>query len=108
VAYLVWRRYSHDQLTEESSLIDRTTGGRQVAGNGFLALSQRYDRFKWSKIYDQEFTLLATGFNNEVAPAILETNRQVHGLSGTMEEQYGQWRLILKSLFELESALPDL
>jgi len=108
VAYLVWRRYSHDQLTEESSLIDRTTGGRQVAGNGFLALSQRYDRFKWSKIYEQEFTLLATGFNNEVAPAILETNRQVHGLSGTMEEQYGQWRLILKSLFELESALPDL
>jgi hypothetical protein len=69
----------------------------------FLALSQRYDRFKWSKIYEHEFTELAAGFNNELAPAMLELNGQVHGLSGTMEQQYREWRGILRALFELEN-----
>ena len=106
-AYVLWRRYSIDQiLEEEAALLDAATNdyGRS---NGFLSLSQRYDRYKWSKIFEQEFTLLASGFNNETAPAILELNEQVHGLNGTMEQQYRQWRGILRRLFELETGIEN-
>ena len=103
-AYVLWRRYSLDQteetLSREATPLSTTTYGDS---RSFLALSQRYDRFKWSKIYEHEFTELAAGFNNELAPAMLALNGQVHGLSGTMEQQYREWRGILRALFELET-----
>lgn len=102
-SYLVWRRYSYDQIEEfdapeeqdvDQSLFSSTTNS--------LTLIQRYNRFRWSKIYELEFLELANSFNRELAPAILELNKNVHGLSGTMEEQYIQWRRILRQLFTLE------
>jgi len=54
-----------------------------------------------------EYRDLSVGFNNEIAPAILQLNEQVHGLSGTMEEQYIQWRRILRQLFALEAEIPN-
>ena len=106
-AYVLWRRFSLEQIQAESSerlqVFDATNFSDS---NSYLALIQRYDRFKWSKIYEQEFTELASGFNNEIAPAILELNQQVHGLDGTMESQYRQWRGILQELFRLETGQP--
>jgi len=102
-AYVLWRRYSIDQISEIET--SRQEAGRSDYGgsSGFLSLSQRYDRFKWSKIFEREFSDLAAGFNNELAPAFLELNSQVHGLTGTMEQQYREWRGILRRIFELEN-----
>ncbi|NKB34948.1 MAG: hypothetical protein GKR91_17770 [Pseudomonadales bacterium] len=106
--YVVWRKYSYDQLEEEansaSEAYDFNNYGRS---RGFLTLTQRYDRYRWSKIFEMEYRDLSVGFNNEIAPAILELNEQVHGLNGTMEEQYIQWRRILRRLFALEEEVPN-
>ena len=102
--YVTWRRYSYDQIEQtETALQEAYDASRYSSSRGYLALTQRYDRYRWSKIYELEFQELATGFNREIAPAILELNKQVHGLSGTMEEQYIQWRRILRELFALET-----
>ena len=102
--YLIWRSYSSEQIQEEQRAAERGADqSRYSSTTGYLTLTQRYDRYRWSKIYQQEYQELAAGFNRETAPAILELNRQVHGLSGTLEEQYGQWRRILRELFELET-----
>ena len=102
-AYVVWRKYSYDQIEEEKiaqgETYDFNNYGRS---RRFLTLTQRYDRYRWSKIFEMEYRDLSVGFSNEIAPAILELNEQVHGLNGTMEEQYIQWRRILQQLFELE------
>jgi hypothetical protein len=102
-AYVLWRRYSIDQITELETSRTEATLSDYGSSSGFLSLSQRYDRFKWSKIFEREFSDLAAGFNNELAPAFLELNSQVHGLTGTMEQQYREWRGILRRLFELEN-----
>lgn len=107
-SYVIWRRYSHDQIFENDRIDQQAVDYRlSDYGNSrsFLSLTQRYDRFRWSKIYEQEFRELAAGFNRELAPAILELNEQVHGVSGTMDEQYTQWRKILRDLFKLETEL---
>lgn len=102
--YVIWRRYSFDQVQEEKAAAQRARDNSSYrSASGFQSLRQRYDRYRWSKIYEQEFRELASGFNRETAPEILELNRQVHGLSGTMEEQYIQWRRILRQLFALET-----
>lgn len=105
-AYVLWRRYSIDQITEVETSRQEANRGDYGGSSGFLSLSQRYDRFKWSKIFEREFSDLAAGFNNELAPAFLELNSQVHGLTGTMEQQYREWRGILRRLFELENGEP--
>lgn len=103
-SYLVWRRYAFDQ-ENELEFTTRESADQDLfsSTNTTLTLLQRYDRYRWAKIYEQEFLELATGFNKELAPTILELNRNVHGLSGTMEEQYLQWHRILRQLFELET-----
>jgi hypothetical protein len=99
--YDLWRSYSREQILETR---ERAPGSRELGGgSGIQALTQSYNRYKWARIYEQEFTGLAQGFNNEIAPAILDLNRRVHGLSGSLEEQYSQWREILRQLFELET-----
>lgn len=102
-AYVLWRRYSIDEISETEAAKQQAQRNNYGNSSNFLSLSQRYDRFKWSKIFAREFTELASGFNTELAPAILELNNQVHGLNGTMEQQYREWRGILRSLFELET-----
>lgn len=101
-SYLVWRRYSYDQIDETQTGAEPVDQGLFSSTSNSLTLIQQYNRFRWSKIYQQEFLELANGFNREIAPAILELNKNVHGLSGTMEEQYLQWRDILRQLFALE------
>ena len=103
-AYVLWRRYSIDQITEIETSQQEASQSFYGRSSGFLSISQRYDRFKWSKIFEREFSELAVGFNKELAPAFLEMNSQVHGLTGTMEQQYREWRGILRRLFELENA----
>lgn len=102
--YLIWRSYSHEQVLEDQRAAQRDQDqSRYSSTSGYLTLTQRYDRYRWAKIYQQEYQELASGFNREAAPAILELNRQVRGLSGTLEEQYMQWRRILRELFVLET-----
>lgn len=105
-SYVIWRRYSHDQIEENQRLESRLRDydlDDYGTSRSFVSLTQRYDRYRWSKIYEQEFRELAAGFNRELAPAILKLNEQVHGVSGTMDEQYIQWRRILQALFRLET-----
>jgi hypothetical protein len=107
-SYVLWRRYSHDQRRETEAMEERYARYEQLNSAGmrsFLTLTQRYDRYRWSKIFEQEFRMLAEGFNREIAPAILELNEQVFDVSGTMEEQYIQWRRTLRRIFALESGL---
>lgn len=107
-AYVLWRKYSFERINEElesrSIPYDYQNYGRS---GRYLTLTQRYDRYRWSKIFEMEYQDISAGFNNEVAPAILTLNEEVHGLSGTMEEQYIQWRRILRQLFGLEAQTPE-
>ena len=100
--YDIWRQYSFEQVEEERSSLESSRSGNTNSGS-FEAISQNYNRYKWSKIFEQEFVALASGFVSETAPAVLELSRNVNGLTGPVEEQYAQWRVLLRGLFEIET-----
>ena len=107
-AYAVWRKYSFDQINEEIKAAGEQYDFNNYGRSGrYLTLTQRYDRYRWSKIFELEYREISAGFNNEIAPAIMELNERVHGLNGTMEEQYIQWKRILRQLFALEVQIPE-
>lgn len=105
--YDMWRQYSREEIADQQRQRERESEPELLADYGssgdFRALAQRYDRYKWRKIYEQEFTALAAGFNYELAPAVLELNQRVHGLTGSLQEQYVQWREILREIYRLEN-----
>jgi hypothetical protein len=100
--YTIWRQYSFEQVTEQQNSLQRELNNQRGTGS-FESISQNYNRYKWSKIFEQEFVALASGFVSETAPAVLELSRNVSGLTGPVEEQYAQWRIYLRGLFDLQS-----
>ena len=80
--------------------------GTQGRRGSFTALEQSYNAYKWSKIHEQDLGQLALGFNNEVAPTVMDVSGAVFELSGTLDAQYSEWRGILQRIFTLETGLP--
>jgi hypothetical protein len=102
--YDVWRQYSFEQVLDQRDNAERARNGEAVLGTGsFEALSQNYNRYKWSKIFEQEFVALSSGFVSETAPAVLELSRNVSGLTGPVEDLYAQWRVYLRGLYDIET-----
>jgi hypothetical protein len=69
-------------------------------------MEQTYNTYKLSKIHEQDLGELALGFNNEVAPTVMEVSGTVFKLNGTLDTQYTEWRDILQRIFALETDLP--
>ena len=102
-AYIMWRRHSYDQRSN-LSVANRSLLARISSAAAWLSHD---DTALQPLPLEQDLPAGISGagcrINQELAPAILELNEQVHGLSGTMAEQYIQWRRILRQLFELET-----
>ncbi len=49
---------------------------------------------------------LNEGFTNEVLPTDVTLENSIYQLSGTLEEQYAEWRSILKEFYLLENVSP--
>jgi hypothetical protein len=106
--YNLWRQYGREQAIYKEDyqrrLAARDSQGRRGT---FPAMQQTYNAFKWTKIQQQDLHELAVGFDNEVAPTVLEASGKVFRLSGTLDNQYAEWRDILRQIFALETGLPS-
>ena len=104
--YNLWRQFGREQALYRKDYEDRVTSRESRGRRGtFAALEQTYDAYKWSKIHEQDLDELALGFNNEVAPTVMEVSGKVFKLNGTLDSQYTEWRDILRQIFELETGL---
>lgn len=105
--YDLWRQYDQEQALYRQEYQQRALNREKQGPRGsFVALQQTYNAYKVSKTQEQDLDELALGFNNEVAPTIVETRGQVFKLSGTLDSQYQEWRAILREIFALELGLP--
>ncbi|RLA48689.1 MAG: hypothetical protein DRR04_02330 [Gammaproteobacteria bacterium] len=107
--YNMWRQFGREQALYRESYEDRAANRERRGKRGtFAAMEQTYDAYKWSKIHEQDLDELALGFNNEVAPTVMEVSGKVFRLNGTLDTQYTEWRDILQQIFVLETGLtPD-
>ncbi|MEH6589771.1 MAG: hypothetical protein V7746_05935 [Halioglobus sp.] len=107
--YNLWRQNGREMAIYkeeyEARVASRDKDGRRGT---YAAMSQTYNVYKRSKEHEQDLDELAQGFNNEVAPTVMEVEGKVFRLNGTLESQYGEWRSILRSIFALETGLTPL
>ena len=64
------------------------------------------DHARSDNIQKHDLLEIASGFDNETEPTVLDSGERVVRLEGTLENQYSQWRSILSRLIQLERGLP--
>ncbi len=105
--YNLWRQFGREQAIYSQEYQQRALDSDRRGQRGsFVALEQVYTNYKGVKIQQQELDELATGFNNEVTPTVMEVSGRVFRLNGSLDGQYREWRDILRRIFALESGLP--
>lgn len=94
------RQLAQYRKSEEERIANEKDRGRR---GSFEAMKQTYDNYKWSKLQEQYLQELASGFNNEVEPVVMNLEGRVIRLNGSLKDQYLEWRRILRSIFALET-----
>ncbi|MDX1571432.1 MAG: hypothetical protein R3200_13180 [Xanthomonadales bacterium] len=132
-SYDQWRRYSYEETlamqdVKRSARTRMLAGalaalggaavsskanntGTQIVGNsailgGLTLMKQGYDVGKEADLHQEALKELATSFDSEVAPIVMNVEGEVVKLSGTLEAQYHEWRRLLRQIYAEEVGLP--
>jgi hypothetical protein len=130
--YSNWRRYSHDELEAEddakrSALTRKLLGAAAIIGGivagtesgsyagqaaataavvgGVYAVKSGFDKGAEVKMHSESLKQLGESFEAEIQPVVVELEGRTLQLTGTAEEQYREWRRLLKELYENETGL---
>ena len=75
------------------------TGGAFVVGAGAYLIKSGFDKRAEAKIHMEALEELGQSLENEVAPRVINLEDRTITLTGSVEEQYSQWREILADLY---------
>jgi hypothetical protein len=131
--YTNWRKYSYEEL-EAQSLARRQAITKQVLGavavvggivagsnsnssaasaaataavlGGMYAFKAGIDQNAEIKTHTESLKQLGDSFEAEVQPMVVDVEGRTLQLTGSAEEQYAEWRQLLKELYENETGLP--
>jgi hypothetical protein len=131
--YTNWRKYSYEEL-EAQSLARRQAITKQVLGavavvggivagsnsnssaasaaataavlGGMYAFKAGIDQNAEIKTHTESLKQLGDSFQSEVQPMVVDVEGRTLQLTGSAEQQYAEWRQLLKELYENETGLP--
>lgn len=78
------------------------TGGAVGVGAGAYLIKSGFDKQAEAKIHMEALEELGQSLENEVAPRVINLEDRTITLSGTVEEQYSQWKEILADMYAAE------
>lgn len=132
-AYGNWRKYSHEELGAEAearrkSIARQVLGAVAVVGGimagsetnssagsaastaavigGIYAIKSGLDMRAEVKMHGESLKQLGSSFQNEVQPIVVDIEGRTLELKGSAEQQYAEWRRLLRELYENETGLP--
>jgi hypothetical protein len=128
--YTNWRRYSYSELeakdeARRASVTRKLLGAAAIIGGlvvgaeantyagqaaatgaifgGAYAVKSGFDKGAEVKMHSDSLKQLGESFQSEVQPMVVEVEGRTLQLRGTAEEQYHEWRRLLKELYENET-----
>lgn len=106
--YDLWRKYRRQlaqyRHAENQRLQDNDSNAPRAS---FESMKKRYDNYKWARLEEQDLEGWAQGFDNEVAPTVMELEARVNELEALIEAQYAEWGRILAEIFSLETGIQE-
>lgn len=85
-----------------SSGAARAAGHVGVIGGGYMVKSG-FDKRSQAKIHVEALQELGDSLEAEIQPRVIELEDRTFTLSGTVENQYEQWRELLKEIYRLDT-----
>lgn len=82
---------------------DAAAAGTVVGG--IAALKSGLDRRKQTEIHEQALQELTQSLGREITPSVLDIEGATVELTGSAEQQYAQWRSMLRALYQAERGL---
>jgi hypothetical protein len=79
----------------------RAAGGASIAGGGWL-IKNAMDKHSESAMHAEALQELGASLSAEVGPQIIELEDRTVTLTGTAQDQYEQWRAILRDIYVAE------
>lgn len=105
--YDLWRSYRREQMASEADKIRREElQGNDLRRGSYMSLKESYNNYRWARMQDQYLDEINEGFINEILPTDVTLEDSIYHLSGTLDEQYQEWRSILKELYLLDNPIP--
>ena len=131
--YTNWRRFSYTEIEAEIEARRQATtrkllgaaaiiGGVLAAGEadtyagqaastaavlgGIYAVKSGFDKDAEVKMRAESLKQLGESFEIEVAPMVVDVEGRTLELKGSAEQQYAEWRRLLKEIYEAETGLP--
>jgi hypothetical protein len=80
------------------------TGGALGVGAGAYVIKSGFDKRAEAQMHLESLQELGESLENEVAPRVIDLQDRTITLTGTVEEQYAQWREILADIYAAETA----
>jgi hypothetical protein len=131
--YTQWRKFTHEELEAEAqarreALTRQVLGAVAVVGGivagaetsssagsaaataavigGMYAFKSGLDKRAEIKIHAESLKQLGDSFQAEVQPMVVDVEGRTLQLKGSAEQQYAEWRALLRELYENETGLP--
>jgi hypothetical protein len=131
--YTQWRKASYEELEAEAqakreALTRQVLGAVAIVGGivageatgssagsaaataavigGMYAFKSGLDRRTEIKIHTESLKQLGDSFQSEVQPLVVDVEGRTLELKGSAEQQYAEWRQLLRELYENETGLP--
>ncbi|MFT7688199.1 MAG: hypothetical protein ACI9FB_003559 [Candidatus Azotimanducaceae bacterium] len=83
------------------------TGAAGIVAGGVGVLKKGLDRRKEAEIHAESLRELSQSLGSEITPYVLSIEGQTIELTGTADDQYTQWRKILKDIYLTETSTPE-
>ena len=104
-SYDLWRQLNREQVLYQRLYEDRLSARKPPRKGSYQSMKRSYLNFKWAKVQEQESARLAEGLANETQPTFLELEGRVVELNGSLQDQYREWRELLREIFQLEASV---
>ncbi|MGM0634106.1 MAG: hypothetical protein ACQETO_13165 [Pseudomonadota bacterium] len=82
------------------------TGGIVGVGAGAYLVRSGFERSSEAEMHIATLQEMGQSLESEVAPRLIDLENRTIRLTGTVEEQYEQWRDILVEMYETETGMP--
>ena len=86
---------------------EAASAARQAAViGGSIAVQMGMNKFQEVKLHVEALRELASSFDSEVAPLLVDVEGKTLRLTGSVEAQYATWRQLMRDFFIAETGLP--
>ena len=102
--YAWWRYYGYELILGNEKLrrVDATRGATR---GSWYSMERIYKTYKESKMNEDALRELTNSFDKETEPTITEIAGKVVQLTGSLDNQYDEWREILRALYKQQTEL---